>query len=205
VATQFTANHGRCTLACIVGLLLGASGPARTAAAAEAAAANLYELPFDWQDEHGEPARLGQWQGHTILLTMAYSSCREVCSFALQRLEQLQKSADRAGIAVDIVIVSYDPAIDSPASWSTYRRHHHLLRSDWHFLTGSGAVTKQFAAALDFPSWLYDEHRVHDFKILLVNPAGGIASTLTWANRDQDLFASAAPRCPHPDNGSCRS
>jgi cytochrome oxidase Cu insertion factor (SCO1/SenC/PrrC family) len=205
MSSPFTANRARYAVACIVYLLLGVAGLPRTAPAAEQAVANLYDLPFDWQDEHGELARLGQWQGHTIMLTMAYSSCREVCSYALHRLEQLQQSAARAGLAVDIVVVSYDPSIDGPGTWSIYRRHHHLLRSDWHFLTGSAPVTKQFAAALDFPSWMYDEHRVHDFKILLINPAGEIASTLTWANRDEDFFASAAPRCRHPDNGSCRS
>jgi cytochrome oxidase Cu insertion factor (SCO1/SenC/PrrC family) len=199
------ANRSRYAVAGMVCLLLGVAGLQSTAPAAEPTVANLYELPFDWQDEHGELARLGQWQGHTLMLTMAYSICREVCSYTLHRLEQLQQSAASAGLAVDIVVVSYDPSVDGPGSWLIYRRRHHLLRTDWHFLTGSDAVTKQFAAALDFPSWLYDEHRVHDFKILLINPAGEIASTLTWANRNEDFFAKAAPRCRHPDNGSCRS
>jgi cytochrome oxidase Cu insertion factor (SCO1/SenC/PrrC family) len=205
VSDPFKSNRSGRAVACIVCLLLGIAQLQRAAPAAEQAVANLYDLPFDWQDEHGDPARLEQWRGHTVMLTMAYSTCREVCTYALHRLEQLQHSAERAGVAVDIVVVSYDPSIDSPGSWSNYRRHHHLLRTDWHFLTGSGPVTKQFAAALKFPSWLYDEHRVHDFKILLINPAGEIASTLTWANHDEDFFVNAAPSCRHSDTGSCRS
>jgi cytochrome oxidase Cu insertion factor (SCO1/SenC/PrrC family) len=185
--------------------LLQPAAPAAEQPAAELSAANLYQLPFDWQDEHGHMTRLSQWRGHMVMLTMAYSTCREVCTYALHRLEQLQKSAERAGVAVDIVVVSYDPSIDSPATWSIYRRHHRLLQANWHFLTGSEPVTKKFAAALDFSSWLYDEHRVHDFKILLINPAGEIASTLTWANHNEDFFAAAAPSCPHSDTGSCRS
>src|SRR5580693_854179 len=121
---RFPSKRSRRAVAGIACLLLGSAQLQRTAPAAEAAVDNLYNLPFDWHDEHGEPARLEQWRGHTVMLTMAYSTCREVCSYALHRLEQLQRSAELAGVAVDIVVVSYDPSIDGPGSWSNYRRHH---------------------------------------------------------------------------------
>jgi len=163
----------------------------------------LNELPFDWQDEHGAATQLSQWRGKTVLLTMAYPTCREVCSYALHRLEELQQSADRAGTPIEVVVISYDPKI-GPGTWSNYRRHHHLDRANWHFLTGSIASTRQFAKALQFPYWRYDEHIVHDFKLLVIGPDGEIAKTLTWATRNDDLFGTAAVSCPSSDARDCK-
>jgi len=172
-------------------------------AAAPVPANVLNELPYDWQDEHGEASRLSQWSGKTVLLTMAYPTCRQTCSYALHRLEELQQSADRAGTPIEVVVISYDPKI-SPGTWSIYRRHHHLDRTNWHFLSGSTATTQQFAKALQFPYWLYDEHLVHDFKILLIGPDGQIAKTLTWATRNDDFFTAAALSCPPSDAQGCK-
>lgn len=170
---------------------------------AQAANASVYELPFDWKDDHGDGIKLSQFQGQTVMLTMGYSSCRETCSFTLHRLEQLQQSADRAAKSVQVVVVSYDPSVDSPATWTTYRHHHHVARTNWHFLTGDPVTTKRFAAALKFPYWLYDEHLIHDYQILLIGPDGRVAKTLTWANHDQDFFAPAAASCGSADSERC--
>jgi len=163
---------------------------------AYAAAQAREELPaamtFDWTDEQGATTQLSRWHGKTLLVTMAYSTCRQVCSFTLHQLEELQKSADRVGSPIEVVVISYDPNVDGPVTWSIYRRHHHLDRANWHFLTGSVANTRQFAAALEFPYWRYDEHLVHDFKILLIGPDGGIAKILTWATRNDDFFTETA-------------
>jgi cytochrome oxidase Cu insertion factor (SCO1/SenC/PrrC family) len=172
-------------------------------AAAPIPANVLNELPYDWQDEHGAATRLSQWRGKTVLLTMAYPTCRRVCSYALHRLEQLQQSADRAGTPIEVVVISYDPNI-TPGNWSIYRRRHHLERTNWHFLTGNAAMTKQFATAWNFPYWLMDDHVVHDFQILLVGPDGQIAKTLTWATRNDDFFTAAAVSCPSSEARDCK-
>ena len=127
---------------------------------------------------------------------MAYSTCRQVCSYTLHRLEELQESADRAGTPIDVVVISYDPNVDGPGSWSIYRHHHHLSRTNWQFLTGSNASTEALASALKFPHWLYDDHIVHDFRILQIGADGRIARTLSWENRNDDPFSAAAVSCP---------
>jgi cytochrome oxidase Cu insertion factor (SCO1/SenC/PrrC family) len=161
------------------------------------------EIGYEWQDEHGASTHLAEWHGRPFLLTMAYSTCRQVCSYTLHRLEELQNSADRAGTPIDILVVSYDPTVDGPASWTAYRRHHDLKRTNWHFLTGSPADTEAFAAALAFPHWRYDEHVVHDFQILLIGADGHVSRALNWANRNDDFF-TAAISCSPPDTRGCK-
>ena len=95
------------------------------------------------------------------------------------------------GTPIEVVVVSYDPKADSPVSWSQYRRKHRLSRSNWHFLTGTPAGTRQFAEAIQFRYWSYDEHVVHDFRILMIRPDGEIAGSLDWETRNRDFFAAA--------------
>lgn len=151
-------------------------------------AINVYNLSAQWVDEDGISGSLGRWKGHRLLLTMAYSQCREICVYTLQRVAELQQSAERNGQPIEVAVVSYDPRVDSPATWTIYRRHHHFTRGDWHFLTGDLQATQKFAKDLQFPFWLYDEHVVHDFQILLVGPDGRIERTLNWASRNTELF-----------------
>lgn len=189
---------GLFALACLSAPCLPAMG-----AQAPATGASLSDLDFDWRDEQGAVTRLSRWDGETILLTMAYSTCRQVCSFTLHRLEELQQSADRAGAAIQVVVISYDPNIDGPQSWSIYRHHHHLDRANWHFLTGEAADTRRFAAAMRFPYWSYDDHIVHDFRILLIGPDGRIVRSLTWASHNDDPFTPATVRCPSAGARGC--
>jgi len=209
--TQFpsplpTAGNGARRLMAMLWAVLAANlvAPLAAAATLEAAPTTLDSVTFVGRDDHGTAAKLSDWRGKTVLLTMAYSSCREVCSFTLHRLEELQRSADRAGIAIEVVVISYDPKTDSPTSWSDYRQHHGLAHTNWHFLTGSSADTEKFAHALHFRYWRYDEHIVHDFKVLLIEPDERIATTLTWATRNDDPFTKAAVRCVATDSLGCK-
>lgn len=154
---------------------------------------NPYALPLQWQDDRGAAVRLEQFRGQPVLLTMAYATCRETCSYALRRLDQLQQQAAQAGQPLQIVVVSYDPANDGARSWTSYRQHHSYVHPNWHFLTGSDAATRELAGALDFKYWAYDEHVIHDFKILLLDADGKVARELTWPNRDESLFTTARP------------
>jgi protein SCO1 len=172
-------------VALLFGALMGAASAAETA--------NPYALPLQWQDDRGGAVRLEQFRGQPVLLTMAYATCRETCSYALRRLDQLQQEAAQAGQPLQIVIVSYDPANDGVRSWTSYRQHHSYVHPNWHFLTGSDAATRELAGALDFKYWAYDEHVVHDFKILLLDADGKVARELTWPNRDESLFVTARP------------
>lgn len=131
---------------------------------------------------------------------MAYSTCREVCSYTLHRLQELQDSADRAGTPIEVVVISYDPEVDGPHSWSIYRSRHHLERANWHFLTGDTAGTRDFAAQFQFRYWRYDEHVVHDFRIVMLGPDGAIVESLGWETRNKDLFNGAPVAGGHSSN-----
>ena len=196
--------HHRSLLVPLVAALL-VTAPALGAPAAALPTVSPYELPLKWRDDQGATVSLDQYRGQPVLLTMAYSTCRRTCSYALRRLDELQREAAQAGQALQIVVVSYDTVNDGPKSWSDYRSKHDYVHADWHFLTGSDAATRRLAATLDFPYWTMDDHIVHDFKILLIDPQGKVERELTWPNRNESPFATARPACGSVTTEGCKS
>ena len=82
-------------------------------------------------------------------------------------LGEIQKMLDAERRQASFVVVTYDPAADSPQAWRDYRRGRGLTRENWHFLTGAPADTRALARYLDLDFWTYHEHVVHDFRLVL--------------------------------------
>ena len=157
-------------LAVLKSLLLAALLAAPSARAAE----KLYGLPYHWVDDKGQARQLEHWRGRPAILTMEFSNCTFVCSITLKRLMDLQAAMDRRGKQLDILVVSIDPKNDTPASWTAYRRERHLDRSNWTFLTGNEPDTARLARSLGVAYWYYDEHLMHDFKLMRIDPDGQV-------------------------------
>ena len=138
------------------------------------AATSLEQLPGDWRDDSGREFHFGNLRGHLLVLTMAYASCHRVCPLTMQRLQKLQSDFDSSGTSAQFVIVGYDPEADDPAAWRQYRRTRHLTRDNWHFLVGSRAAVEQTARRLGFQFWRYDQHVMHDSRIVYFNEHGDL-------------------------------
>ena len=192
-------------------VLLGSALAAAAAAAAATATATttapeaaLFALPYAFEQDDGAQLRLDRWRGQPFLLAMAYSACRETCSYTLHRLEQFDARARARGETIEIVVVSLDPRRDDSRSWSSYRRRHGIAGPHWHFLTGSGEATQQLAALLGVRFWNYEEHVMHEFRIAHVDASGRIDRSLDWASRKEDVFAAASPPCVALDSRGCK-
>jgi protein SCO1/2 len=118
-------------------------------------------------DSDGRELRLSALQGPLIVMSMAYGNCRKVCKATTVTLAEIQKRLDRMNARADFVIVSYDPVHDTPAAWSDWRARRHLDRGNWHFLSGDPESTRRIARDLDLNFWTYDDHIVHDFRIVM--------------------------------------
>jgi protein SCO1/2 len=157
---------------------LAASGPGR------AAAPSAYELGLDFVDDAGRARSLAEWQGKPVVLAMAYGACKRICSTTLRRLESLHEAATRKGVPLEFVVVSLDPAEDTPRDWAEYRRWRGLQAAPWSFLVGSPRATRRLADFLGVRYWGYDGHVLHDYRIVRLSPQGRIATALRWADDD---------------------
>ncbi len=138
----------------------------------------LDRLPPVWRDDSGRTLELATLRGQRIVLTMAYTACRRTCPLTMERLQQLQSALDARATAAQFLIVGFDPRSDRPDDWHRYRLDRHLLRDNWHFLTGSREDTERLARLLGFEYWRYDEHVMHDFRIVALRADGELQAVI---------------------------
>ena len=167
--------------------LLSAALPGVWSTRVCASAPQLAELPADWRDDQSQPFDLRTLQGHAVVLTMAYATCHRVCPMTMRRLQQMQRDFDRRGTSAEFLVIGYDPERDDAAAWHQYRETRHLTRSNWHFLIGTRTTVEQAARRLGFEFWKYDEHVMHDTRILYFDERGTLVETREAAGYETTL------------------
>jgi protein SCO1/2 len=149
------------------------------------AATRLQQLPAAWRDDQGNAFDLHGLLGHNLALTMAYATCHRICPLTMQQLQRLQREFDARGIDAEFLVIGYDPEKDDSAAWRQYRKTRHLTRSNWHFLVGTPATVEQTARRLGFEFWRYDEHVMHDSRIVMFDARGNLSTAGGLAPRDR--------------------
>ena len=183
--SRMTRVRGALSTAAILLPLMAAGA----AAAPPEAGGLLDRLPPTWRDDRGGTLRLPEMLGEQVFVTMAYSNCHRICPMTMKRLGQLQRELDARGSSAEFLIVSYDPGNDDPAAWRRYRASHHLTRDNWHFVTGTPADTERLARLLGFEYWHYDEHVMHDYRIVALGGDGALRGAIDPAHNDwRDLL-----------------
>jgi len=136
---QFGIVIGRLGTALVLALAL---------ASAVAAPASAYRMNLEFVDDHGAGRALSEWQGQPVIIAMACGACRSICSTTLRTLEELQARADHEGVRVVFLVVSIDPAEDTPQAWADYRNARRLDRPNWTLLSGTPVATRALARFL---------------------------------------------------------
>jgi cytochrome oxidase Cu insertion factor (SCO1/SenC/PrrC family) len=155
-----------------------------------------------WLDSDGRELRLSTLRSPLIVMTMAYTACRRVCATTTLTLSEMQKRLDAMKLDADFVVVSYDPQNDSPQQWRDYRSRRNLDRDNWHFLSSDENSTRKLARGLDLSFWIYHDHIVHDFRIVLFDSQWRQVGEVGWTDTDRlDSIltrAAAAVHSPAP-------
>lgn len=145
-------------------------------------------LPKDatFRDHTGKMVKLGDFFDgkRPVILTLAYHSCKVVCSMVLGAEVEALKAQDwTLGKEFRAVTISIDPR-DTPAIAAKKRRQMLALYGksdkDWDFLVGDEANIKRVADAVGF-KYRYDQRQdqyAHPATLMVVNPRGGMARYL---------------------------
>ena len=75
---------------------------------------------FRLVDHRGEAKTLASFRGKPVLLFFGYTHCPDVCPLTLSRLSQAVESLGRRARDVQIVLVTVDPARDTPPVLAEY-------------------------------------------------------------------------------------
>jgi protein SCO1/2 len=172
---------------CLVGVL----------AQAEEEPKNVLALETTWHDEAGARTTLAAWKGHWYALTFVYTSCAGTCPLTTRKLKRLDAALDKAHRPLDLVVVSLDPAHDTPEAVKAWRARYQLEDARrWHVLVGEDAQVRTLTMLLNFKYTTNPESGVilHDNAVFLIAPDGSVKTSMSSLDQPLDDFLAAVPR-----------
>lgn len=118
------------------------------AATAALPAKSLYQVDATWTNDRGEPTTLASLRGRPVVLAMFFASCEYACPVLVSDMQRLRQALppetrDRA----QFVLVSFDPARDTPAALKAYRERS-TLDAGWTLLHGDADAVQELAMLL---------------------------------------------------------
>jgi protein SCO1 len=139
---------------------------------------SLYELSARLVDQEGTGVGLDLFRGHPVLISMFYASCGDACPLLvaeIQRIETELPPSVRADVRV--VLVSLDPARDTPDALQAFARARHIDESRWRLLRAPDDTVREVAAALGQKyRRLSDGSFNHSSLITLLDVSGSIVT-----------------------------
>ncbi|MGR3178171.1 MAG: SCO family protein [Candidatus Anammoxibacter sp.] len=90
--------------------------------------------------------------GKITVINFIYTSCTSVCQVLTSNFRQLEKSLDTIDVdgKVQLISISIDPDIDTPARLSQYANKQRLDLSRWTLLVSGLNSIEKFSRALGF-------------------------------------------------------
>jgi len=137
----------------VVRHVVGGAAPPRESAADRAAPQSLpgsvYELGLRVRDVDGVVRGLDDLRGHPVLASMFYASCPTVCPLLINDLQRLAATAP-SGMRDDlrVLLVSFDPARDTPAALADVARRFGLDPRRWRIAVAPDEATARTMAAV---------------------------------------------------------
>lgn len=143
---------------------------------------------FTLLDTHGQPVRLAELRGRTVLLAFVFTACKSACPLISQQMSTLQDQLARSGLLprrVTLLSVTVDPARDTPEVLAQYARRFNA-RPGWFFLRDTPQKMQPMLAGYD--EWtrkLPDGDVDHPARIYLIDPAGQVREIYSLAFFDE--------------------
>lgn len=128
--------------------LLGLAACARAAAPerdTSPAAWSLYDLGSTWRDQDGAPRTLAALRGRPRVIAMVYTHCAATCPITVAEMKRI---AALTPASVGLVLVSLDPARDTPGRLADYAASLGLPPERWTLLNGSDDAVRELAASI---------------------------------------------------------
>jgi protein SCO1/2 len=164
---------------------------------------SIYQLDATLTDQRGQPIKLDAARGQPVLVSMFYTSCQFVCPMLIDAARDTQAALPEAQRRrVKVLLVSFDPARDTPDKLAAMAKERGLDASQWTLARTDPATVRKIAALLKFQyRALPDGEFNHSAELILLDGDGRIATrTSMLAGADERMVGAirkqlaAAPR-----------
>ncbi len=150
-------------------------------AAAPASTANAFTLETKWRTEDGSERALSTLRGQPFLLSFVYTSCPGTCPLTTAKLKRLDTALKAKHRMMPVVVVSLDPARDTPDAVRAYRERYSLTQAtNWSVWVGSEEALRKLTMLLDFKYAKNPESKeiMHDNTVYLISASGAVLVAL---------------------------
>jgi protein SCO1/2 len=171
-------------------LLLFALAPAL---ASELPGDSIYRLPIALVDQSGRVQHLVDRRGKPQLISMFYTSCQYVCPLIIDSLRKTQHAltpSERAKL--DVLLVSFDPARDTPARLKEVFDQRNLDPASWTLARTEVSNVRKLAAVLGIQYRALANRDINHTTALVLLDANGriMARTDKLGELDPDFVAA---------------
>jgi protein SCO1 len=156
---------------------------------------SLYQLPVQLTAADGASVRLSSLRGKPLVVTMFYSRCTSVCPMLTHELQRFMSHLSaRERAQVQILMVSFDSAGDSPATLTAFKSEHQITEDNWLIAKASARDVRSLAAALGIQYRELPDHSFNHSAVISVADRGGTVRARTSDLSDADGTFIAAVR-----------
>lgn len=137
----------------------------------------LYDLGSEWVDQRGDSIALGSLAGRIRVVALVYTSCHGTCPLIVAEMKRIEAGipAGRGG-DVGFVLVSLDPARDTPGRLAQWAADTHLDPTRWTLLNGSDSTVRELAATLGVRYQVQPDGEVAHANVITVLDANGLVA-----------------------------
>jgi protein SCO1/2 len=170
---------------CLVTAVGCGSSAEGAAGAFQGAKSDSSDITLDWRvpnfrftDEDGHPLGLSDLRGKVWMADFMFTKCTSVCPLTTAHMAKLQRQLKQAGVNVELVSFTVDPAHDSPSRLKAYGDKFGADFTHWHFLTGYSEKTINRLARTGFKTVVesipHSDQFSHSTEFYLVGPDGKV-------------------------------
>lgn len=109
---------------------------------------SIYQLDSKWRDEFGKTISLVDLKGKKQIMAMIFTSCTYACPLILNDMKKIESQTKSKN--VDFLLVSIDPARDTPEALKSFAERNNLDLNKWRLITGNQNGISELAAVLGF-------------------------------------------------------
>lgn len=110
---------------------------------------SIYQLDAAWTTQDAQSVRLSTFHGNPVLLAMIFTHCSYACPMIVRDMKAItDELPDELRSDVQRILVSIDPARDTPEALSRFAKAHGLDSDTWTLLRGDAEDVRTLAALL---------------------------------------------------------
>ena len=110
---------------------------------------SIYNLPSQWTNQNGETIQMEDLKGKVLVMVMIYTSCKSACPRLVADMRHIEsRLPENSKDNVRLVLVSIDPAVDTPERLKSFSIENKMEGEQWIFLRSTEENTREFSAVL---------------------------------------------------------